>query len=72
MQIVPLSQNDIDTMVATFRLLTDEVRRTIPEVLLATMNILFTNYKSAKATTSSTSFNTTEGNFASKSADGGR
>ena len=72
MQIVPLSQNDIDTMVATFRLLTDEVRRTIPEVLLATMNILFTNYKSAKATTASTSFNTTEGNFASKSADGGR
>ncbi len=72
MQIVPLSQNDIDIMVATFRLLTDEVRRTIPEVLLATMKILFTNYTSAKAAISSTSFNSTDRSFASKSADGGR
>ena len=69
-KIIPLSQNDIDTMVSTFRLLTDEVRRTIPDVLLATMNILFTNYKSTKATTSTNAH--TGGTFTSKIADGGR
>ena len=70
-KIIPLSETAIDTMVATFRLLTDEVRRTIPDVLLATMNILFTNYKESKEA-SSTPLNTTAGGFASKTADGGR
>ena len=32
-------------MVATFRMLSDEVRRNIPDILLATMNILFTKHK---------------------------
>ena len=36
-------------MVSTFRVLVDEVRRNIPDVLLATMSILFTNYKQLKA-----------------------
>jgi nuclear pore complex protein Nup93 len=69
-KIIPLSENTIDTMVATFRLLTDEVRRTIPDVLLATMNILFTNYKELKETTTNPNF--TSASFASKTADGGR
>ena len=55
----------------TKNILTDEVRRTIPDVLLATMNILFTNYKSTKAT-ASTPPNTAGRTFTSKSADGGR
>ncbi len=39
-QIVPFSQSEIDLMVSTFRLLTDEVRRNIPDILLASMTIL--------------------------------
>ena len=35
-------------MVATFRMLSDEVRRNIPDILLATMNILFTKHKDSK------------------------
>ena len=45
LQIIPLAQNEIDSMVATFRMLSDEVRRNIPDILLATMNILFTKHK---------------------------
>ena len=69
-KIVPLSQGEIDTMVSTFRLLTDEVRRTIPDVLLATMNVLFTNYKSAKA--SATGAPLKPNTVSSKMTDGGR
>ena len=50
-RIVPLSQSEIDPMVSTFRLLTDELRRNIPDILLATMNILFTKYKESKSAT---------------------
>ena len=45
LQIIPLAQSEIDSMVATFRMLSDEVRRNIPDILLATMNILFTKHK---------------------------
>lgn len=48
-QVVPLDAGDVDSMVSTFRLLSDEVRRSIPEVLLATMNIIFNTYKSERA-----------------------
>jgi len=48
-KIIPLAQNEIDSMVATFRMLSDEVRRNIPDILLATMNILFTKHKDSKA-----------------------
>ena len=34
---------------STFRVLVDEVRRNVPDVLLATMTILFSNYKQVKA-----------------------
>ena len=49
MQIVPLSQSEVEVVVATFRVLVDEIRRNVPDVLLATMTILFTNYKAVKA-----------------------
>ncbi len=48
-KVIPLSQSEIDSMVATFRMLSDEVRRNIPDVLLATMNILFNQYKDSKS-----------------------
>jgi len=69
--IIPLSEKDINAMVATFRLLTDEVRRTIPDILLATMNILFTNYKEGKES-SGNQMSAGGGGFASKTSDGGR
>ena len=47
-RIIPLAQSEIDSMVGTFRMLSDEVRRNIPDILLATMNILFTKYKESK------------------------
>ena len=39
----------MEVVVSTFRVLIDEVRRNVPDVLLATMTILFTNYKQVKA-----------------------
>ena len=50
-RIIPLAQSEIDSMVSTFRILSDEVRRNIPDILLATMNILYTKYKQTKAAT---------------------
>ncbi len=38
-------------MVSTFRVLQEEVRRNIPDVLLATMNVLFAQYKQTKGAT---------------------
>ena len=38
-------------MVSNFRVLPDEIRRNIPDVLLACMNILFTQYKQTKGAT---------------------
>ncbi len=35
-------------MVANFRLLQDEVRRNLPDLLIATMTILFAQFKRAK------------------------
>ena len=69
--IIPLSEKEINAMVATFRLLTDEVRRTIPDVLLATMNILFTNYKEGKDANAN-QMTATGGSFTSKISDGGK
>ena len=50
-QIIPLAQNEVDSMVSTFRMLSDELRRNIPDILLAAMNILFTKYKQSKSAT---------------------
>ena len=44
-------------MVACFRMLSDEVRRNIPDILLATMNILFTKYKESKSSAPSRGIN---------------
>ena len=69
-------QSEVEVVVSTFRVLVDEVRRNIPDVLLATMSILFTNYKqlkanSVKASTSSPALPSTSASSGAVSGDGG-
>ncbi|KAJ7312147.1 hypothetical protein JRQ81_006491 [Phrynocephalus forsythii] len=50
LKLVPLSQEYVEERVAAFRNFSDEIRQNLSEVLLATMNILFTQYKRLKGT----------------------
>ncbi|XP_015224134.1 nuclear pore complex protein Nup93 isoform X3 [Lepisosteus oculatus] len=54
LKLVPLSQDSVEERVAAFRNFSDEVRHNLSEVLLATMNILFTQYKRLKGTAAAT------------------
>ncbi|OXB74091.1 UNVERIFIED_CONTAM: hypothetical protein H355_003154 [Colinus virginianus] len=54
LKLVPLSQDCVEERVAAFRNFSDEVRHNLSEVLLATMNILFTQYKRMKGTSPAT------------------
>ena len=46
LRLLPLQANEtVDQKVAAFRGYADEVRCCLPDILLATMNILFTQYK---------------------------
>ncbi|TSK38534.1 Nuclear pore complex protein Nup93 [Bagarius yarrelli] len=54
LKLVPLSQDQVEERVAAFRNFSDEVRHNLSEVLLATMNILFTQYKRLKGVTAGT------------------
>ncbi|XP_042196200.1 nuclear pore complex protein Nup93 isoform X1 [Callorhinchus milii] len=54
LKLVPLSQDSVEERVAAFRNFSDEIRHNLSEVLLATMNILFTQYKRLKGTSSAT------------------
>ncbi|KAG9475142.1 hypothetical protein GDO78_003548 [Eleutherodactylus coqui] len=49
LKIVPLSQDTVEERVAAFRNFRDEIRHNLSEVLLATMNILYTKYKRLKS-----------------------
>ncbi|XP_033899204.1 nuclear pore complex protein Nup93 isoform X1 [Acipenser ruthenus] len=51
LKLVPLSQDSVEERVTAFINFSDEVRHNLSEVLLATMNILFTQYKRLKGTT---------------------
>merc|ERR1712038_531409 len=44
-----LVPTDIDMMIATFRHLSDEIRRIIPDILAATMTLLHNKYKLIKS-----------------------
>nr|XP_033796644.1 nuclear pore complex protein Nup93 isoform X3 [Geotrypetes seraphini] len=55
LKLVPLSQDSVEERVAAFRNFSDEIRHNLSEVLLATMNILFTRYKRLKKTAPATS-----------------
>ncbi|GAA6085451.1 nuclear pore complex protein Nup93 [Tachysurus ichikawai] len=54
LKLVPLSHDQVEERVAAFRNFSDEVRHNLSEVLLATMNILFTQYKRLKGATAGT------------------
>ncbi|KAI5098151.1 nuclear pore complex protein Nup93 isoform X1 [Silurus meridionalis] len=55
LKLVPLSQDQVEERVAAFRNFSDEARlHNLSEVLLATMNILFTQYKRLKGATAGT------------------
>ncbi|CAN2389518.1 nuclear pore complex assembly [Pristimantis euphronides] len=54
LKIVPLSQETVEERVAAFRNFSDEIRHNLSEVLLATMNILYTKYKRLKSSGPST------------------
>ncbi|XP_066153921.1 nuclear pore complex protein Nup93 [Euwallacea fornicatus] len=48
-QLIPLSQEEIVDRVKTFKALTVDVCKVIPDVLLATMNMLFAQYQKIRA-----------------------
>jgi len=48
LKIIPLRNSEIDLKVGEFSVLPEEIRRNIAEILLATMNILYAQYKEAK------------------------
>uniref|UniRef100_A0A8C7DZK9 Nuclear pore complex protein Nup93 n=1 Tax=Naja naja TaxID=35670 RepID=A0A8C7DZK9_NAJNA len=54
LKLVPLSQEYVEERVAAFRHFSDEIRHNLSEVLLATMNILFTQYKRLKCASPAT------------------
>uniref|UniRef100_A0A8C4NAP7 Nuclear pore complex protein Nup93 n=1 Tax=Eptatretus burgeri TaxID=7764 RepID=A0A8C4NAP7_EPTBU len=49
LKLLPLSLEMVDERAAAFRNLLDEVRKNLPEVLLATMNILLTKFRRTRA-----------------------
>lgn len=48
MQVIPLYQSEIDERLQSFRRLNGDVAKVMPDVLLATMNMLFAQYQAAK------------------------
>ncbi|XP_041455618.1 nuclear pore complex protein Nup93-like [Lytechinus variegatus] len=49
LQIIALSPESVDDRVHGFKQYTDEIRRSLPDVLLATMTILYTKYRSCRS-----------------------
>ncbi|KAK3579843.1 hypothetical protein CHS0354_015256 [Potamilus streckersoni] len=50
LQILPWTADDVEHKVNSFRYYTDEIRRSLPDILLATMNMLYSQYKNTKNT----------------------
>lgn len=48
LRLVPLGSEAVEERVAAFRQYNDEIRRNLPDVLLATMNILYTKYRNTR------------------------
>jgi len=48
LKLVPLGSESVEERVAAFRQYNDEIRRNLPDVLLATMNILYTKYRNTR------------------------
>ncbi|XP_071479796.1 nuclear pore complex protein Nup93-like [Diadema antillarum] len=49
LQLIALSPDSVDDRVNGFKQYTDEIRRNLPDVLLSTMNILYTKYRSCRS-----------------------
>lgn len=48
MQVIPFYQTEVDERLQSFKRLNGDVAKVMPDVLLATMNMLFAQYQSAK------------------------
>ncbi|OWF34740.1 Nuclear pore complex protein Nup93 [Mizuhopecten yessoensis] len=68
LQLLPLTADAVEQKVNSFRHYTDEVRRCLPDILLATMNILHHQYKNAKNTAPQSPIT----GLGSRSGDGGK
>lgn len=51
LNIIPLSVSQMESKVSEFNRLSHEIQRNIPDILVATMNILYAQYKETKSTT---------------------
>jgi hypothetical protein len=61
MKVLPLDKNDLERCVTNFHSYSNEIRMNIPDLLLATMELMFTKFKSIKDEKS----NTASGDFPS-------
>lgn len=52
LRLIPLAINEVDERVANFKRLAPEVCKIVPDILLATMNMLYEQYKHLKSNTS--------------------
>ena len=48
LNVVPLSQQELDTRVQDFKKMSVEIQRNVPDVLIACMNILYAQYRETK------------------------
>lgn len=71
LQLLPFTSDSVEHKVKTFRHYTDEVRRCLPDILLATMNIYHSQYKNAKNTTPQSPMFSGRG-VTGKDGDGGK
>ena len=49
LKLVPMSSNEVDQRVSAFRLLGEDVRRNLPDILVAAMTALHSQYQGMKA-----------------------
>ncbi|KAK2708495.1 hypothetical protein QYM36_014191 [Artemia franciscana] len=49
LRLIPLNQEEVDSRVSMFKNLAEEIRRNIPDVVLATMNLLLNKYKQQRS-----------------------
>ena len=49
LKLVPMSGNEVDQRVSAFRLLGEDVRRNLPDILVAAMTALHSQYQGMKA-----------------------
>ncbi|PIK35818.1 putative nuclear pore complex protein [Apostichopus japonicus] len=68
LQVIALTRDTVDDRVTSFKQYTDEIRRNLPDILLATMNILCSKYRSIRSNTTQSP----RGRLGSRPEDGGK